>query len=139
MTSKETINSFYKAIIDKKAEEICQKYVPDENTYVVLEGPRFTTLGYSNIEKGWKDFCDSALSLKSIDWMEGPLGEESGEMAWLSGIIQLTVLVKEKEFTVRFRASFVLMKNNRENWQIRHEHVSAPMEDPYGIGDWLKK
>jgi hypothetical protein len=24
-------------------------------------------------------------------------------------------------------------------WLIRHEHVSGALQDPYGIGDWLKK
>ena len=47
--------------------------------------------------------------------------------------------VKEKKFAVQFRSTFVLRKNVENQWQINHEHVSAPLENPYGIGDWLKK
>jgi ketosteroid isomerase-like protein len=60
-------------------------------------------------------------------------------MAWIGGMITLTVHVRERNFTVKFRATFVMRRNEAGQWQIKHEHVSAPLEDPYGIGDWLKK
>lgn len=139
MSPLSTINAFYQAIIDKNVEAICATYVPSEQTYVVLEGPRYTTLGYSNIAKGWGDFCASPLSLQSIEWIEGPFEEATTDMAWVAGQIMLTVEVKQKPFSVQFRATFVLLKNNLDVWQIKHEHVSGPLSDPYGIGDWLKK
>ena len=147
MNPIECINQFYQAIIDKNVEKICQSYVQDEQTYVVLEGPRLTTLGFSKIQKGWIDFCASSLTLDAIDWLEGPFCEETSEMAWLGGIIRLKVGVKDHSFEQTFRASFVVRKNaqNSENtegaplWLIRHEHVSGALADPYGIGDWLKK
>jgi ketosteroid isomerase-like protein len=79
------------------------------------------------------------MSLESITWTEGPYSEERGDMAWVAGILVLRVKVKERVFEQTFRASFVLRKNAEGAWQIRQEHVSAPLEDPYGIGDWLKK
>jgi ketosteroid isomerase-like protein len=139
MSSTETINQFYQAIIDKNVAAICQSYVPCEETYVILEGPRYTTLGYEKIAKGWGDFCNSPLTLNKIEWVEGPFAEESTDMAWVGGMIVLTVQVKGKEFSVQFRSTFVLRKSVDDIWQIKHEHVSAPLEDPYGIGDWLKK
>jgi ketosteroid isomerase-like protein len=139
MSPTETINYFYQAIIDKRVEDIRLSYVPSEETYVILEGPRYTTLGFNKIAKGWGDFCNSPLTLNKIEWVEGPIEESSTDMSWVAGMIVLTVEVKEKEFTVQFRSTFVLCKNEENNWQIKHEHVSAPLEDPYGIGDWLKK
>lgn len=118
---------------------ICAAYVPSEDTYVVLEGPRYTTLGYTKIAKGWVDFCESPLMLKEIKWVEGPFEETSHDMAWIGGQIVLVVEVKQKTFEVQFRATFVLRKNNKSLWQIKHEHVSGPLADPYGIGDWLKR
>ena len=59
-------------------------------------------------------------------------------MAWVGGVIVLTVALQEQRFTKTFRASFVLTRQGEE-WKIKHEHVSAAQEDPYGIGDWLKK
>jgi hypothetical protein len=152
MTAIETINLFYQAIIDKNAAKIGTFYVQDEQTYVVLEGPRLTTLGFLKIEKGWFDFCDSKLTLDSIEWLEGPFSEEETTMAWVGGVIKLVVSIGEKPFEQTFRASFVLKKSkNMEfsdipnpfgtegGWLIRHEHVSGALADPYGIGDWLKK
>jgi ketosteroid isomerase-like protein len=140
LTPSQTIHGFYQAIIDKDAEKIAHFYVPDERTFVVLEGPRQSTLGFTKIKKGWRDFCDSALFLQSIEWTEeGPLEEASGDMAWMAGVVNLTVALRGKQFTRKFRSSFVLRKSDSEGWRIQHEHVSAAMADPYGIGDWLKK
>jgi ketosteroid isomerase-like protein len=151
MTSIETINQFYQAIIDKNIAQICAAYVQDEQTYVVLEGPRLTTLGFSKIEKGWIDFSASAIALTRIEWLEGPFAEEEKTMAWVGGVIKLVVSIGDKPFEQTFRASFVLKKggkgknianpnkNGKGGWLIRHEHVSGALADPYGIGDWLKK
>ena len=140
MTPITTINAFFQAIIDKNAAKIGHFYVQDEQTYVVLEGPRLTTLGFEKIQKGWFDFCDSRLTLDSIDWLEGPFSEAETAMAWVGGVIKLTVSIdNEKSFEQTFRASFVLKKlAENSNWLIRHEHVSGALADPYGIGDWLK-
>jgi ketosteroid isomerase-like protein len=133
-----TISAHYQAIIDKDMANILNKYVQSEETYVVLEGPRLTTIGYTKIANGWADFCNSSLSLLSIDWTEGPFTEAGADMAWVSGIIKLKVQVKENSFENIFRASFVLLLQNDE-WKIKHEHVSVVHPDPYGIGDWLQK
>ncbi len=138
MSPIKSIEIFYDNIINKNVEGIRNAYVVSENTYVILEGPRFTTRGYENIAKGWGDFCSSPIDLIGITWLEGPFEEMNEGMAFLAGIIELAVALKGKLSIVKFRASFVLLKVG-ETWLIKHEHVSAPMQDPYGIGDWLKK
>jgi ketosteroid isomerase-like protein len=138
MNAVETVNAHYSVIIAKDIEGICDKYMPSEKTYVVLEGPRLTTTGYDRIRKGWTDFCASSLSLLAIDWTEGPFSEETAEMAWVSGIIRLRVAIDADPFENIFRASFVLRRAEGK-WKITHEHVSIAHPDPYGIGDWLKK
>ena len=137
-TAIDQIDNFYRAIIHKEVAQICQNYVPAEDTYVFVEGPRYSTLGYSHIAKGWQDFCDSGLTLEKIEWLEGPFTEEFGDLAWVAGMVLLTVAVNSQIIQRTFRATFVLHKNAAGCWQIRHEHVSAPLNDPYGIGDWLK-
>ena len=138
MRPVESINHFYQTIIDKNAAAISEAYVPSEDLYVILEGPRLSNRGYQNIAKGWADFCDSSLSLLSIEWLEGPYEEVSPEMAWVGGVIRLKIEVKERTFEQIFRATFVLCQHDGQ-WKIKHEHVSAALDDPYGIGDWLKK
>ncbi len=137
ITPVQTVNAHYDAIIQKDIEGICAKYFPAADTYVVLEGPRLTTMGYDKIKKGWTDFCASALQLLSIAWTEGPQAEESGDMAWVAGIIKLQVQTGSRTFENTFRASFVL-RQYEGRWTIRHEHVSVAHTDPYGIGDWLR-
>jgi ketosteroid isomerase-like protein len=153
LTALQTVNEHYRVIIEKDLPSICAKYMPSEETYVVLEGPRLTTIGYEKIKKGWTDFCASSLQLLSIDWTEGPFAEEHETMAWVAGIIKLKIQVGEKQFENIFRSSFVLLRERQSvdsnpliaplggggAWKIKHEHVSVAHPDPYGIGDWLKK
>jgi ketosteroid isomerase-like protein len=138
MNALEQINAHYQVIIDKDLDGICSKYIPSEETYVILEGPRLTTIGFEKIKKGWTDFCASSLQLNSIEWIEGPFAEEAAGMAWVAGIIKLSIKVNERSFENIFRSTFVLLKHDAV-WKIKHEHVSVVHPDPYGIGDWLKK
>lgn len=132
-----SVNAHYQAIIDKNLSEILNKYVVSEETYVILEGPRLTTIGFEKIQKGWTDFCASSIKLQAIEWTEGPFSEESQDMAWVAGIIRLAVEINGNAFENIFRASFVLKKlPSTQNWQIKHEHVSVVHNDPYGVGDW---
>lgn len=133
----EKMNEFYQFIMDKDAKSISNSYVPSSDLYVILEGPRLSNRGHKNISKGWADFCESGLTLESIKWIEGPFCEESPDMAWIAGVVILEIEVNGKRFSQTFRASFVLTAQRNE-WKIKHEHVSAALEDPYGIGDWLK-
>jgi SnoaL-like domain len=138
MSPLATINNHYQAIIAKEPDAICAKYFPSEATYVILEGPRYATMGFEKIKKGWTDFCASPLQLLSIDWTEGPFTGATESMAWVAGIIRLKVAVKEQTFENIFRASFVLVLYEGA-WTIQHEHVSLVHPDPYGMGDWLKQ
>lgn len=136
----ETIAGHYQAIVDKDLPGILDKYVPSEETYVILEGPRLTTIGFEKIKKGWADFCQSAIELLGIEWLEGPFHQQTDAMAWVAGIIRLRVSVSGRAFENTFRATFVLVPDAASGqWRIRHEHVSGALPDPYGIGDWLKK
>ncbi len=135
-TPLQAIDNHYNAIIHKDLPNICNKYVPNEHTYVILEGPRLTTVGYTNIASGWGSFCASPILLTSITWTEGPLIQETDHMAWIAGIIELHITINGKPLHNTFRATFVLLKQ-ANNWLIQHEHVSVVHPNPYGIGDWL--
>ncbi len=137
MTLAARTRKFWDAVQANDLQGIEDAYYPTEDTYVVLEGPRYTTHGVSKIIKGWKDFCNSPITLKSIDWIEGPFEEIDSAMGWISGVTDIAITINEKTFINRFRCSFVYTKY-KDDWRIKHEHVSAPMKDPYGIGDWLK-
>ncbi len=55
----------------------------------------------------------------------------------IAGLLSLETMVGSSPRILRVRASFVLQRNDLDQWQIVHEHVSQPMADPYGIGDWI--
>lgn len=138
MTPTAAVNQSFQSIIDKNADAICAGYFESDDLYVILEGPRLSNRGFANISKGWRDFVDSGLSLLDVSWTEGPYEEVTDAMAWVGGIIVLKIEVKGRTFEQVFRATFILTKQDNQ-WKIKHEHVSAAHEDPYGIGDWLKK
>jgi len=137
MTLAERTRIFWDAVGAKDIAGIAAAYINDPSTYVILEGPRYTTTGFDNIIKGWGDFCSSPIQLLNIVWVEGPQEEIEGTIGWIGGMIDMTIDVNGKELTTRFRCSFVY-RMVADDWKIRHEHVSAPLVDPYGIGDWLK-
>jgi len=137
MVLKERIELFWDAVKAKEIDGIKSAYVPSESTYVILEGPRYSTMGTTAIFKGWQDFLDSKIQMNNYSWIEGPFEELEETIGWIGGITELSLKVGDKIFSNRFRISFV-MKKYEGDWKIRHEHVSAPMEDPYGVGDWLK-
>ena len=138
MQLQKRIEKFWDAVIAKDLENIESVYIPSESTYVILEGPRYSTTGISKIMKGWKDFCNSTIQMSGYKWIEGPQEEITEHMGWIGGITDLSISVDGKEFTNRFRITFVMLPYNGD-WKVKHEHVSAPMQDPYGVGDWLKK
>jgi ketosteroid isomerase-like protein len=135
----EKVFQFFDSILQQDVLQICESYFPQADTYVFVEGPRYSTIGYPNIAQGWQDFCNSPLKIEEIQWLEGPFVEEYDQLAWIAGIVLIRVTLNQQVVQRKFRATFVLKKNEFGNWQIRHEHISAPLEDPYGIGDWLQK
>jgi len=137
MQPKEFIAAFYQAIVDKRLEDITSAYLDSEETYVILEGPRLATKGFSRIAQGWRDFCDSRISLQSITWLEGPFLCTFTDSASLAGVMQLCGSIGDKSFEQIFRGSFVLALTP-DGFKIAQEHVSGALPDPYGIGDWKK-
>lgn len=128
----------FNAIINKEVEKILNSYSTSEELLVFVEGPRWATLGYENVAKGWHDFISSEIALKQCDWVENLQSKIVGEMGFVGGIVELQVRIKEQTTMIKFRGTFVYEKSSDGEWRIIHEHFSQPAADPYGIGDWLK-
>lgn len=135
----EVTEKHFKAVIEKDIDKILRFYSTSENLLVFVEGPRWSTHGFKNVSKGWKDFIDSPIFLKKCEWIENLQTKITNEMGFAAGIVELTVEIKGKIRNIKLRGSFVFEKNAEGNWKAIHEHFSQPAEDPYGIGDWLKK
>ena len=128
----------FQSVIDSRIEQVVNHYFDSEDTYVFVEGPRWSTLGFEKIAKGWIAYGDSPINVKDIRTIEGPFGREDNGMAWIGQIIEMDVLINKTLKTVKFRGTFVLRKCEDSKWRIEHEHFSQPAEDPYGTGDWLE-
>jgi ketosteroid isomerase-like protein len=135
----ETTREHFEAIKNKEVERILNHYAPTEDLLVFVEGPRWATLGFENVSKGWRDFSASAINLKSCDWAENLRSKVVGKMGFVAGIAELNVEINGVAKTIRFRGTFVLQEEADGAWRVVHEHFSQPAENPYGIGDWLKK
>jgi ketosteroid isomerase-like protein len=131
----------FRAVIEKRIDDIVSHYRNSDQTYVFIEGPRWSTQGIDRINKGWNAYIDAPLSVQSVRYVEGPLAEvsSSGDLAWIAGIVELAVSIAGNVKTIRFRSTFVFRKEADGHWRIEHEHFSQPAEDPYGIGDWLER
>ncbi|MER3426653.1 MAG: hypothetical protein C4334_00935 [Pyrinomonas sp.] len=138
MIPTEVASKLFRAVIEKRLDDILRCYVPAETTYVFVEGPRWSTKGFARISQGWRAFVEADLELMSCDWVEGPFGQEAADMAWVGGIVEIRARVRGEVRVVRFRGTFVLRRDDADGWRIAHEHFSAPASDPYGIGDWLQ-
>jgi ketosteroid isomerase-like protein len=128
----------FRAVIEKDIDEILNRYAQAESTYVFVEGPRWETQGYDKIATGWRAFVEAPLSVVACQYVEPPHAQVIGDMAWVGGLVELTVKVREQIKPVRFRGTYVFQREADGQWRITHEHFSQPAADPYGIGDWLK-
>ncbi len=134
-----TTEKHFESIKKKHISDILNSYSNSEDLLVFVEGPRWETLGYENVAKGWQDFIGSEISMKKCEWLPGVRSKIIGEMGFVAGIVELEVKIKDKLTAIKFRGTFVFEKETDGNWKIIHEHFSQPAADPYGIGDWLKK
>lgn len=136
-TPVEAVEAHFRAVVEKDAAEIIGRYAASPDLYVFVEGPRWSTVGHDAVAMGWRAFCDAAMSVRSINWVEGPRTGALGGGAWVGGVVDLDVELAEGERrTVRLRGTHILEKT-ASGWAIVHEHFSQPAADPYGIGDWL--
>jgi ketosteroid isomerase-like protein len=135
----ETTEKHFTSIIEKNIEQIIDFYSETEDLLVFVEGPRWATLGFENVAKGWRDFCSSAINMKSCKWIENLRSKIVGKMGFVAGIAELNVEINGVLKVIRFRGTFILEEESDQNWRVVHEHFSQPAENPYGIGDWLKK
>jgi ketosteroid isomerase-like protein len=133
----DAIQRLFSAIVEKRVADIITHYADSPETYVFVEGPRWSTIGIKNIAEGWRAFVKAPLAVRSCEWVEGPFSQVTGDMAWLAGIVELTAQVRDRMRTLRLRGTFVLRRTSDDSWFIVHEHFSLPASDPYGIGDWL--
>ena len=134
----EASKSHFAAVINKDIVKIIDFYAKSEDLLVFVEGPRWATLSFDNVSKGWRDFVDSPIVVKTCDWIEFLQTKEVGNLGFVAGIVKMNLEIKGESKTIKFRGTFVLEREGDGKWRVIHEHFSQPAADPYGIGDWLK-
>jgi ketosteroid isomerase-like protein len=135
----EVSKNHFLAVQDKRIDDIIDFYADSPELLVFVEGPRWATLSFERVSKGWRDFVDTSIFVKSCEWVENLESKVVGEMGFVGGIVEMKVDINGELKTIRFRGTFVFQLEADGKWRVIHEHFSQPAADPYGIGDWLKK
>jgi len=131
------VDAHFRHTIAKQADAIIERYAATAETYVFVEGPRWSTTGIDRIATGWRAYVNAPMAMMDFAWVEGPHVGASDDMAWHAGIVDIDMQIGDARTRVRFRATHVLGREADGEWRIAHEHFSQPTADPYGIGDWL--
>lgn len=137
LTIRDLVDAHFRHTIAKQADAIIERYAATADTYVFVEGPRWSTTGIDRIDTGWRAYVDAPMAMMDFTWVEGPHAGVSDSMAWHAGIVDIDMQIGATQTRVRFRATHVLRRGADGEWRIEHEHFSQPAADPYGIGDWL--
>jgi ketosteroid isomerase-like protein len=131
------VDDHFRHTIAKQVEAIIDRYAPSPDTYVFVEGPRWSTTGIDRIATGWRAYVGAPMAMLAFEWIEGPHAAVGEALAWHAGIVDIDMQIRDSVRRVRFRATHVLRRADDGQWLIEHEHFSRPAADPYGIGDWL--
>jgi ketosteroid isomerase-like protein len=132
----ETVTRMLDAVRDRQAETVLDCFDPGADTYVFLEGPRWTNRGGQRIRQGWRAYFQAPIRLRSWAWTEGPDTHESGDLALVLGVISYAFEAAGERRPLLMRMTWALRRGDGV-WRILHEHGSQPLADPYGTGDWL--
>ena len=128
----------FDAVRRKDLVSILALYAETEDLLVFVEGPRWQTLGYENVKRGWTDFVDAPITVIGCEWIEHLRSKITGKMGFVAGITELDLAINGEPKTIRFRGTFIFEQDDAGEWKVVLEHFSQPAADPYGIGDWLK-
>ena len=123
----EVVENLLTAIRSRDLSGILNAYEESDELYVFLEGPRWSSQTFH-----------ADLKIIAHEWIEGPEEITVEGLTSLHGILDMHTESPAQKKTLKVRGTWVLRKSLDAQWRIAHEHVSAPMEDPYGTGDWKK-
>jgi ketosteroid isomerase-like protein len=135
----ERTKQHFAAVTEKRIDDILNYYVDSPDLLVFVEGPRWATQSFKRVSRGWRDFCDSPINVKSCEWVENLESRLFTDSGFVAGVVEMKVEINGEIKTIRFRGTFNFEKDADNQWRVIHEHFSQPAADPYGIGDWLKK
>lgn len=130
--------AYFNAIVERRLDEVLGLYIKSNHMLVFDEGPGWSFVGYDQVAASWRQFFSGSLVLRGCRWVEPPVSEEGGDLAWLAGTIGLELQVGDLVKRVKVRGTLVLRRVDG-HWRIAHEHFSQPSDDPYHRGDWLPR
>jgi ketosteroid isomerase-like protein len=130
------VRGLYDAIVAADIDAVLDHYADSPDLSVFVEGPRWLTVGYDAVARGWRAFGDAPIRLTGVEVVEGPFVEVGGDLAVVSQIVDITSTAEGAERQLRMRMTHGLRREGGR-WRTVHEHASQPLADPYGTGDWL--
>ncbi|MFV2022833.1 MULTISPECIES: YybH family protein [unclassified Micromonospora] len=125
------------ALRERDLDGVLDCFDPGPQTYVFLEGPRWSNRGGDRVHEGWRRYFDSPVRLIEWRWADGPDVHESQHVAFVCGIVDCHFTGGPQDRQLRMRMTWGLRRGTDGVWRIIHEHGSQPLADPYGTGDWF--
>ncbi len=132
----DAIKKLITAVGERDLAGILNSYEKSDELYVFLEGPRWSSRTYDSVSTGWTSWINANIHITKHEWIEGPVEVTGGGLASVQGMMNLHTVSPAQTKIIKARGTWVLREGADGEWRIVHEHVSAPMEDPYGTGDW---
>jgi ketosteroid isomerase-like protein len=130
------VENLLTSIRERNLQGILNSYEQSDDLYVFLEGPRWSSRTYTSVSTGWTAWFNASLEITGHEWLEGPAEITVGDLTTLQGIMNMHTHTPAQTKILKIRGTWVMRRGEDGQWRIVHEHVSAPMEDPYGTGDW---
>lgn len=134
----DTVELMLNSLRDRHLEGVLDCFDESPDVYIFPEGPRWTNKGGQRIHKGWRDYFQAPIRLKSWRWTNGPEVFESTDLALVCGVIEYEFEGAGQPRPLTMRMTWGVRRSGDGVWRIIHEHGSQPLADPYGTGDWLR-
>lgn len=128
-------DQFFEATVKEDVELLVGCFAKGFDVCWFPGSPDWFVHGVGDLEKAWTDwFASPPMHFTSWKWLQGPFGEQSGDLMWSWGILDATYDTTEdpprKDVHQNKRVSWIFRREDGE-WRLAAEHWSRPRLDDY--------
>lgn len=130
-----TAQKYLDATVSEDVGRLLQCYSASADICWFPGSPDWFVHGLDNVKKAWTDWFQAPpMHFRSWEWLDGPYGEQSGDLMWCWGILHAVYDTAEDPPTTGVpqdkRISWVFRREGAE-WRIAAETWSRPRIDDY--------
>jgi ketosteroid isomerase-like protein len=132
---KAAVESLFEVIRAKDYDDILARYLDDPRLFIFLEGWEGKVEGFDRdfLDAGWRRLLER-VTFTRIEFTNDVRAGREGDLGWVGGTIESSFEpVGGERVDVTQRGTWILELHDGR-WVIVFEHVSFPVENPYGTG-----